>query len=157
MLSCIQVYFPYTISFPVKWDNQFHTPACFISLIKSWHCQLGLEYLGVKFILLRVYWAGQQLKGGRDQLVERSGISHSDYTKRQRDNLIICDPGVRGKSKETICRICKRPCAKCQTNMCWDEVSCQSEINVSIQTAHTAAEYCSKLTVVPGYESQIIS
>lgn len=83
--------------------------------------------------------------------VERSGISYSDRAKCQQDNLIICDPGLREKSNDAICRICERPNVKCQTNICQDEVRCQSEISVSIRGANTlsAAAYCSGLTVMP--------
>lgn len=40
----------------LKWDNQFLIHLCFRSLIKSGHCQLGVEYLRVHFLKLLVYW-----------------------------------------------------------------------------------------------------
>lgn len=125
-----------SFAFPVEWNNQFHSPACFISLIKSWHCQLSAEYLRVQFMAL----PGNSWKARRDQLAERSGISYSDHAKCQQDNLIICDPGVGRKIREAVCRICKRANAKCQTNIGRDEVSRQSQISVGIQRASILRE-----------------
>lgn len=78
-------------------------------------------------------------------MAERSGIRYSDHAKCQQDNLIICDPRVRRKSKEAICRICKRSTAKCQTTIYWDEERRQSEISLSIQRAHTDLVSCSTI------------
>ena len=77
-------------AFPVKWDNQFHTSACFISLIKSWRCQLGAGYLRVQFILLLVYrgWATvESQEGPVGRKVRYQLLWPRQMSARQSDNL----------------------------------------------------------------------
>lgn len=122
-----------SFAYPVKWDNEFRAPACFISLIKSCRCQLGVEYLGAQFTPLLVH-RGRATVGNQEGAVGRKVryqlLWPPQMSARQSVNL-------RGENQKRLCRICERPSAKCQTNICRDEVRCQSEISVSIQRAHT--------------------
>lgn len=134
--ACIQVYSPYIICFPSRMKQSISQPCMFYKsnkiLALSTECGIFKSSIHGAAGVPR---PGNSWKARRDQLAERSGISYSDHAKCQQDNLIICDPGVRRKTTEAVCRICKRANAKCQTNRSRDEVSRQSQISVSIQRA----------------------